>query len=135
VEDTGQRLDLYRRLSHAAHDEDGVGDILAEILDRYGPRPDEVDALGELMVVKGLAASLGATVVDLTESRLSLTLNEATPLSTDQIVRLVSGKKARFKLTPEDRLIRRLDEQEKQAPLSATKKILHDLLVLGNNNG
>ncbi len=130
VEDTGQRLDLYRRLSQAAHDEDAVGDVLAEILDRYGPRPDEVDALGLLMVVKGLAADLGAAVLDLTETRLSLTLDDGTPLTTDQIVGLISGKRARFKLTPEDRLIRRLGEEERQAPLSATKQILRDLLAL-----
>ena len=130
VEDTGQRLDLYRRLSQAAHDEDAVGDVLAEIQDRYGPRPDEVDALGLLMVVKGLAAALGAAVLDLTETRLSLTLDERTPLTTDQIVGLITGKRARFKLTPEDRLIRRLGEEEKQTPLETTKKILGDLLAL-----
>ena len=131
VEDTGQRLDLYRRLSQAADDPDRVSDILAEIRDRYGPSPDEVDNLGELMLIKGLAMTLGAAVVDLTQTRLSLTLTESTPLSTDHIVGLVSGKKARFRLTPESRLIRGLDDHEGLEPLAATKKILQDLVVLG----
>ena len=129
IEDTGQRLDLYRRLSQAAADPDQVADILAEMRDRYGPNPDEVDALAEVMVIKGLAAALGARVLDLSDTRLSLALGEGTPLTPEQTVALVSGKRARFKLTPDDRLIRPLDEDEQRQPLATTHKILNDLLA------
>jgi len=41
-------LELYKRLSNAAHDPDAVADILAEMQDRYGLNPTEVDALESL---------------------------------------------------------------------------------------
>ena len=132
VEDTGQRLDLYRRLSQAAADEDAVADVLAEMRDRYGPSPEEVDALGELMVVKGLAARLGVQVVDLSPKRLSLGFGEQTPLTPQQIVRLVSKKNALLSLTPESRLVRPLDIGEQAQPLASTKKVLRDLLAYAN---
>ena len=43
--------------------EDAIAEILAEVRDRYGSSPPEVEALGELMALKGLAAALGATVL------------------------------------------------------------------------
>ncbi len=132
VEDTGQRLELYKRLSNAATDEDAIGDLLAEMRDRYGERPQEVDALGELMVLKGLASALGASVLDLTETRLSLTLSENTPLDPDTVIPLVSDKHSGFKLTPEMRLIRTLRRDEQRSPMEAAKKILHGLLAHAN---
>jgi len=134
VEDVGQRLDLYKRLSSAAGDEDRVRGLLAEIRDRYGPEPPEVEALGELMVVKGLAAALGATVVDLTEHRLSLTLSDQTPLAPEQVVELVRPKRSPFRLTPEMRLICSLEPGGPGGELLAAKKTLHHLLARVNQN-
>jgi transcription-repair coupling factor (superfamily II helicase) len=134
VEDTGQRLDLYQRLSTAAADEDAIHGLQEEMRDRYGELPPEAIALGELMVVKGLAQALGATVVDLAETRLSLTLSEVTPLRPTQVVKLVSDRASGFRLTPEMRLIRTLRAAEQEHPLGAARKILHDLLGYANRN-
>ncbi len=134
VEDTGQRLDLYKRLSSAAADEDAIAAILDEMRDRYGEVPGEVRALGELMALRGLAAALGASVLDLAESRLSLTLGETTPLQPEQVVRLVSGRRSSYRLTPEMRLIRTLSEQEAAQPLAAAKGVLRELLAYANAN-
>ena len=106
--------------------------LLAEMRDRYGERPPEVEALGELMVVKGLAAALGATVLDLSDTRLSLTLGEATPLEPGRAVELVSDRTTGFRLTPEMRLIRALTPAEQAQPLSAAKRVLHALLAYAN---
>ena len=127
VEDTGQRLDLYRRLSQASARQEQVFDILAEIQDRYGPYPVEVDALCELMVVRGLAAGLGVTVVDLTPSRLTLTLGESTPLDAQALVALVSNRGRGFTLSPDMRLARKLTTAERLQPLEATKTVLREL--------
>jgi transcription-repair coupling factor (superfamily II helicase) len=136
VEDTGQRLTLYKRLSHAARDAEELGEILAEVRDRYGPQPVEVDGLGELMVIKGLASRLGVTVVDLAGGRLSLTLSEATPLTPEQVIGLVERRGSTYRLTPEMRLICTLEvaaaEREGLAALSAAKKVLHQLIAHAN---
>ncbi|MFH1131761.1 MAG: TRCF domain-containing protein [Pseudomonadota bacterium] len=132
VEDTGQRLELYKRLSDVAQDESAIAVLLEEIRDRYGPLPDEVTDLGALMVVKGLAMKLRATVVDLSNTRLSLTLSEETPLDPKKVMELVSDKASGFKLTPESRLIRSLGSKEQVRPLDTAKKVLRDLLACAN---
>jgi transcription-repair coupling factor (superfamily II helicase) len=71
VPDTGQRLELYKRLS-SIEDEDEVREVLEEIQDRYGPIPGEVLLLADLMVVKALARRIDATSVELTRSRLAI---------------------------------------------------------------
>src|SRR5262249_22307259 len=58
VPDTGQRLDLYKRLADT-DGEDAVRELSEEIADRFGPLPDEGQLLGELMVVKALGRRLG----------------------------------------------------------------------------
>ncbi|MCA1663392.1 MAG: DEAD/DEAH box helicase, partial [Myxococcales bacterium] len=60
--DVGQRLEFYRRLS-SARDEEEVREIVTELADRYGPPPDEVDILADIMIVKGLGRRLGARAI------------------------------------------------------------------------
>ncbi len=134
VEDTGQRLELYKRLSDACRDQATLLEILAELRDRYGPPPQEVDALIEVMGIKGLGIRLGATLVDLGESRLAVRLGEGTPLEPERLMALVSDPTRRLRLTPDMRLLRSLDEQERSQPLTAAKKVLRDLLTHVNQS-
>ena len=90
------------------------------------------------MGVKGLAMDLQVQVVDITESRLSLTLGEGGPLSSEALVSLVSDRSTGFRLTPEMRLLRAFGPGEQRHPVSAAKKVLRDLLhyakkTSGNN--
>jgi transcription-repair coupling factor (superfamily II helicase) len=77
VPDPGQRLDLYKRLS-AVDTDDDLAAVMAEISDRYGPWPGEVILLGELMGVKSIARSVGATTLELSSSRLALSVPDVT---------------------------------------------------------
>ena len=133
VEDTGQRLELYKRLSDACRDEGRVRDILTELRDRYGPRPDEVEALGEVMVLKGLGVRLGATLIDLGETRLTVGLSEVTPIAPAKLAALVGDTRRGLRLTPDGRLTRTLPEAERSQPLTAAKKVLRELLLHAND--
>jgi transcription-repair coupling factor (superfamily II helicase) len=69
IPDTGQRVELYRRLAQST-DEDQVRATLEEIVDRYAPLPDEAVMLGEVMAQKTLVRRLGAGSYDLSATRL-----------------------------------------------------------------
>jgi transcription-repair coupling factor (superfamily II helicase) len=84
VPDTGQRLELYKRLS-SIEDEDEVREVLDEIQDRYGPLPGEVLLLADLMVVKALARRIDAISVELTRSRLAIGLAASTPIDVTKV--------------------------------------------------
>ncbi len=73
IPDPGQRLELYKRLSAIA-DDDELAQVMAEIADRYGPVPDDTIILGELMAQKALARRLGALTLEVSASRVAIAL-------------------------------------------------------------
>jgi transcription-repair coupling factor (superfamily II helicase) len=127
IPDTGQRLDLYRRLAQAG-DEDDVRATLAEIADRYGPLPEEAVLLGEVMTQKTLLRRMGAVAYDLGPSRLVLSLGPDAPLAPAKVLRLVQEKGSRWKLTPDMRLAYTFDDREKTDRLVASRDRLNEIL-------
>jgi transcription-repair coupling factor (superfamily II helicase) len=128
VPDTGQRLDLYKRLADAP-DEDGVRAVLDEIADRYGEVPPEVKLLGEVMVVKAYGRRLGAQTIDLSRDRLVLALDsDVTPLKPDKVLALINKKGSPYRLTPDMRLLRHFADGEKQDLTAAAKRCLLELV-------
>lgn len=63
VEDLNLRLSLYRRISDLENDADSDG-LAAELIDRFGPIPDEVDALLNVMKIKRLCRQAHVEKVD-----------------------------------------------------------------------
>jgi hypothetical protein len=47
---------------------------MAEIIDRYGPTPPDVDLLGELMGVKAIARKIGALALEISSTRVAVAL-------------------------------------------------------------
>jgi transcription-repair coupling factor (superfamily II helicase) len=100
VEDVGQRLDFYRRLS-TARDADEVREVMEELHDRYGELPDEATHFGLMMACKSYGRKLRAMSLELAGMRFSIRLGPETPLAaavalglsdaTDGRVRLASG--------------------------------------------
>jgi transcription-repair coupling factor (superfamily II helicase) len=128
VPDTGQRLDLYKRLA-TADDDDEIGLILEEMVDRYGPLPAEASLLAELMGLKTLARRLRAQSVELARGRLTLALAEDTPLEPARVMTLVRESRGNYKLTPDMRLTRVFTAQEQKAPAEAARRCLLELVA------
>jgi transcription-repair coupling factor (superfamily II helicase) len=127
--DTGSRLDFYKRLSGAL-DEDEVKAVLEEMADRFGQLPEEVDILGELMVLKGFARRMGAVALDLQEARVTITLPaESARLDPSKVMALVNKKNSRYRVTPDMRLLRNLAEDEKRDRLRTCRLVLQEVLA------
>jgi transcription-repair coupling factor (superfamily II helicase) len=126
--DTGQRLDFYKRLS-SAHNEEEVAALAGELRDRYGTPPEEVEVLCGIAVVKSLGRRLGAQAIELSETRLALSLAEDTVLEPAQVLKLVNAPKSPWRLTPDMRLLRTWQgDKEKADRLLLAKGLLGDLL-------
>jgi transcription-repair coupling factor (superfamily II helicase) len=128
VPDTGQRLDLYKRLAGAGG-EDDVSAILDEMMDRYGPLPAEVAVLADLMVLKALARRIGAQSLELARTRLSVALADDTPLRPERVLALVEGSGSLYRLTPDMRLTRAFNAAEQKAPAEAARRCLLELVA------
>lgn len=63
VEDLNVRMSLYRRLSELA-DKAAIEGFAAEMIDRFGPLPDEVENLLQIVEIKQLCKKAGADRVE-----------------------------------------------------------------------
>jgi len=127
IPDTGQRLELYRRLAQAK-DEDDVLAIEAELQDRYGQLPDEALLLREVMIAKTLVRRIGAKAYELGPARMVLSLGADTRLDPARVMRLVQRKDSRYKLTPDMRLGYAFTESEQKDRLAATRTRLAEVV-------
>jgi transcription-repair coupling factor (superfamily II helicase) len=126
VVDTGQRLDLYRRLAQA-RDEEEVRRILEEIADRYGPLPEEASWLGEVMVHKAMLRHLGLRGYELQATRLVLTVGNDSRLQPGKLLPLINAPGGRWRLLPDLRLVAAFDAQEQRDHLGAARRRLEEV--------
>ncbi len=131
IPDTGQRLDLYRRLAKAP-DEDEVRELLTEIQDRYGELPDEALLLGEVMVDKTIVRRIGALGYELGPARLVLSLGTDTRLQPAKVMAMVQKKNSRWKLSPDMRLSYAFDDGEKRDRPAAARARLEEVALLAH---
>ncbi|MFV8753942.1 transcription-repair coupling factor [Nannocystaceae bacterium ST9] len=107
VEDVGQRLDFYRRLS-TARDGDEVRDVLEELHDRYGELPIEARHFGLMMACKSHGRKLRALALELRGTRLAIRLGPDTPLAGEVAAKLNALSGGRLKLGGEERVVAKI---------------------------
>ena len=128
IPDTGQRLELYRRLAQAA-DEDDVRAIEAELEDRYGRLPEEARLLREVMIDKTLVRKIGARGYELGPVRMVLTIGADPRLDPAKVMKLIQRKDSRWKLSPDMRISYAFTEAEREDRMTAARGRLRDLLA------
>lgn len=91
IEDTGQRVEVYRRLS-VVQDADALRSILAELNDRYGKLSLEAQHYGLLMLAKLYGRKAGASAIELRGGRLGVVLSAQALEQKSAILPWVSAK-------------------------------------------
>ena len=127
VPDVHQRLVFYKRFSQASHP-DEVADLRAELVDRYGEAPDEVDNLSELTLLKIDMRDLRLRAMESGAGRLVVTLGADALLDGHKLAALVQRSKGLYRLTPDMKLVAKVQEGTKgHALVVEAKKVLRDL--------
>jgi transcription-repair coupling factor (superfamily II helicase) len=126
VEDPGERLSLYRRLSFSRSEAE-VDAFREELADRFGKIPLEVEHLLEVIKVKILLTRLSIKKLEETSSQLILTFDQATKVSPKKMVALVHRGEGHYQLTPDSRLIVEGGPSLRQDPFGTAKKVLQAL--------
>jgi transcription-repair coupling factor (superfamily II helicase) len=127
VPDVHQRLVFYKRFSQASHP-DEVTDLRAELVDRYGEAPDEVDNLSELTLLKIDMRDLRLRALEAGAGRLVVTLGADALLDGAKVATLVQRSKGVYRLTPDMKLIAKVPEgTQGHALVLEAKKVLRDL--------
>lgn len=130
VSDLETRMGLYRR-SGTLNSAEEIEGFAAELIDRFGPLPEEVTSLLHVLHTKHLCRLAGIEKLETGPKGFTITFRpEATPLSPEAILRFVATRAGKAKIRPDNKLVI-LDEWKSQKQkLETVDKALKDLLSL-----
>ncbi|MGB1700416.1 MAG: TRCF domain-containing protein, partial [Nannocystaceae bacterium] len=128
IVDTGQRLDVYRRLARA-RTADEVDEVMSELRDRYGELPHEAAYYGMLMQCRARARAIGATSMELRGARLTLRWPAGGPGIARGIREYALNEPGRIRVQGEDLLRAALsaDDGNTRGLLEECRGLLHNL--------
>ena len=120
-----QRLVLYKRLA-SCRDEAEIDRIRDELLDRFGPLPEEAANLIEVIQIKTRARALGIACVDLARGELVLTAAPTTKVDPQLLVNLMTPGGGGLRVSPGHK-IHAPAPKDRARLLDATRKLLVNL--------
>lgn len=126
VADLQTRLGLYRRLSglETRIEIDGFADELA---DRFGPPPEEVRHLLDVMEIKGFCRRAGVSRVDAGPKGAVLQFHKNTFPNPEGLLQLIAGSRGLLKLQPDHKLVFRGDWDLPEARLKGVRGFVSQL--------
>lgn len=90
IENTSQRLDVYRRIADIRTKEDSV-DVIDELIDRFGEVPPSVLGLIDIALVRNKASSAGIYEIRQSDTSMLLYLNDAKSAAAGEIISKFKG--------------------------------------------
>lgn len=127
VEDLTIRLSLYRRLADIETSE-GLDQFAAELIDRFGPLPDETKQLLEITAIKAQCKSLGISKLDAGPRGAVFTFRDDTPLEPQQLMMLVRARPNQLRIRPDSKLVYSGTWSGPEKRMIAVKALLGELL-------
>jgi transcription-repair coupling factor (superfamily II helicase) len=104
VGDLGVRLSLYRRIARLA-DAAEIDGLAAEMIDRFGPLPAEVDNLLQTVAVKCLCRQAGVAKVEAGPRGAVVSFRNDFFANPEGMVRFLTGQVGTAKLRPDQKLV------------------------------
>ncbi|MBX7143485.1 MAG: transcription-repair coupling factor [Oligoflexia bacterium] len=96
IPDVSERLVLYQRLASLA-DATEAAELAAEIEDRFGPMPEEVSNLIDLMRLRAFLRRAGVTKLEFNTPRLVISMSPRARIDAQKIVALAQKQPETFK--------------------------------------
>ena len=126
VPDIDQRLLVYRRLAKMT-DLKEISAMKAELIDRFGPLPEETENLLLKIMLRVLCVRAGVKRLDLFGQQLVLAFSEAHQYRPLGIVEMITSSKRDYRLTPDHFFKASLSKSAPRALLAETKNILIEI--------
>ncbi|MEM7739906.1 MAG: transcription-repair coupling factor [Pseudomonadota bacterium] len=128
VADLDVRMSLYRRLSDARDDQD-IEAFAAELIDRFGPMPREVEALLQIVGIKTLCRRALVAKIDAGPKGAVITFRDQFP-NPMGLVRYLSETPYDMKLRPDQKLVFKQAWPDEKARLKGCKRVLNVLVEI-----
>ncbi len=129
VEDLTVRLALYRRMAELESDE-AIHAFAAELSDRFGALPEEVEHLLEVMAIKMLCRKANVEKIDAGPKGMSLAFRDNAFANPDALVVWLARDAGDAKLRPDMKVVFKREWPTAKARLKGTANILRQLVKL-----
>lgn len=129
VSDLQVRMQLYRRLGDLSDPRD-IDQFGAELIDRFGPIPPEVEALLKIVLVKSLCRTANVEKVDAGPKGAVVSLRDNSFPNPEGLVRFVSDPTQLVRLKPDQKLVFSRNWPEPEQRLRGTAALLSRLAKL-----
>ena len=129
VEDLGVRMSLYRRLADLKTQEE-TDQFAAELIDRFGDLPHEVENLLNIAEIKQLCKKAGVSSVEAGPKGAVLAFNDNAPSNVEKLMGWIAEKRGVAKLRPDQKiaLIRHWETPEKR--VKGVKNAMNELAAI-----
>ena len=129
VSDLGLRLNLYRRAADLKS-RDEIESFAAEMIDRFGALPTEVQNLLETVAIKALCKQSGVERLDAGPKGAVIGFRNSSFAYPDRLVHYIQKNSGTIKVRPDQKLTCIRVWVDESARLKGVEKILHELVSL-----
>ncbi|KAA5804791.1 transcription-repair coupling factor [Alkalicaulis satelles] len=123
VPDLDVRMALYRRLS-GLEDKAGREGFAAELIDRFGPLPEEVESLMQVVAIKALCKRAGIAKLDAGPKGAVATFREHAFENPAALIDLMTRRPMDYKLRPDNSMVLRGDFPDVAGRLKGVQRLL-----------
>ncbi|MCC5997327.1 MAG: transcription-repair coupling factor [Oceanicaulis sp.] len=123
VPDLDVRMALYRRLS-GLDDKAGREGFAAELIDRFGPLPEEVESLMQVVAIKGLCKRAGISKLDAGPKGAVATFREHAFDDPAALIELMTRRPQDYKLRPDNSMVLRGEFPDVAGRLKGVQRLL-----------
>jgi transcription-repair coupling factor (superfamily II helicase) len=131
VTDLNLRLSLYRRLADVA-ETDEIETIAAEMIDRFGALPPEVDNLLQTVAVKRLCRITGIEKIDAGLKGGVISFRKDLFAKPDRLIAWITQQAGTVKVRPDQKIVIMRAWDDVTQRLDGLKKILEEMAILVN---
>ena len=129
IEDLDIRMGLYRRLAKLDSDAE-IESFGAEMIDRFGAPPPEVNQLLKIVSIKGLCRRANVEKVEAGPKGVIVTFKDASFANPNGLVQYVASQGPRAKVRPDMRVVFTGEYDSAEARLEGTRQLLRQLTTI-----
>jgi transcription-repair coupling factor (superfamily II helicase) len=129
VPDLQVRLGLYRRLS-GVDSHDAIEAFAAELIDRFGPLPQEVRHLLDIVEIKGLCRQAGIQQIDAGPKGAVIAFRNKSFANPEGLIDFIRKEGKQVKLQPDHRLIYYANWETPEERLAGARDLLKRLVKI-----
>jgi transcription-repair coupling factor (superfamily II helicase) len=129
VADLSVRLTLYRRIASLETREE-IDSMAAEMIDRFGPLPDPVSNLFEMILCKQMCFKASIEKIDIGPKGIVLSFYQNQCPYTEKLVEFITKQAGTVKIRPDNKLVFLRSSQNAKDRVNLIKHILSQLISL-----